>query len=166
MRQVHNELRHEVNKLQDENTILDGKVTELEGQAARVTKAEESLQAILDKQGHALGDFVGLVKQNGETLQQIHENLVVEVMQDILKAVMDSDLNRDFQIGEAEMNLLIIRLKALPQVESFDEARLREAVASSTHGVLAIVKIFQNLVKEPKQRSMVKISSRHLSKKR
>lgn len=162
LRQVHNDLRTEVNRLQEENNNLDVKVTDLESQAERVRHAEASLENIVSSQGSSVADFVDLVKQNGIVQGKIEEALLVDVMQNILTTVIRADVDRNFQITEDEIQMLMIRLNGLPQVDSVDEAQFRRLIAESGNGIHAIVKIVQNVEKAPAQSRFVRVSSRHL----
>ena len=51
-------------------------------------------------------------------------------MQDIFSAILRSDTNQDFQISEAEMDRLMLRLKAYNVA---DQERLKDQLRAWTH---------------------------------
>lgn len=162
LRQVHNKLREEVNRLQEENNVLDTQVTELQVKADQVTKCEQNLSAITDSQGTNVAAFVDSVKQNGIVQNKIEELLLVEVMQNILTAVIRADTDMNFQIGEHEMQMLLIRIKSLPGVENVEEAQIRQLLQESGGGIHNIVSLVKNLHKADVSRRLVHVSSRAL----
>ena len=165
LREVHNKLRLEVNKLQEENDVLNSQVTELQTQADKVDHIEQNLSYIVKDQGTSVAAFVDLVKQNGILQDEIEKKLMTEIMQNLLTTVIRSDLDRNFEISEDELNFLMVRLQGLPSVETIDEAAFRQMIADNGSGIHAIVKVCQNLSGQGQtgRAPLIKVSSRHLT---
>jgi hypothetical protein len=72
--------------------------------------------------------LVEIVQQNKELQQKIKANLERNIMQDILEAVLVSDLNEDFSLNLKELKRLETRFANLPAV-TFDKANWTKFVA-------------------------------------
>uniref|UniRef100_A0A7S1UWZ7 Uncharacterized protein n=1 Tax=Grammatophora oceanica TaxID=210454 RepID=A0A7S1UWZ7_9STRA len=148
LREEHNKLRLTVNRLQAENNELSETVDKLESEVKKVNQIEGELKEICDAQGQNVDQLQAQIRENGAVMKEIKELQETEVMQQILTAVIASDTSGDFKIDDREMDLLILRLRALPTVRSsVTEAELREKLkASQGSGMSKLYKLTTDLV--------------------
>jgi hypothetical protein len=143
LRRVQNQLRHEVNKLQTENTRLHISVDELETQVNKLQETEGKLKAITDEQETNVDSFVALVKDNQLIIDEMKKVVKGNVLQDIMSIVFQSDLDQSCSISEQEVHVLELRMKVDPRV-NVNEENLREAMKAhgGTMSVSDLVKDF------------------------
>lgn len=149
LREVINQIRNEVNRLQQENNTLAASVNELEVQAAQLKTAETQLANITKTQGTNVNTFLYEVKQNQLVLDEIQELLVNDVMQSMLSALLRADRDQDFTIDPEEVDILLLRVKALPGVQGVDEVRIKEILLKRGSGVEAILEVVADLTTTP-----------------
>ena len=75
LREVHNKIRAEVNRLTGENTRLTASNDDLEIQVEKVSGLEDKLSDIVKSQGHDIKIFVQAVKENGKIIDKIKASL-------------------------------------------------------------------------------------------
>ena len=89
-------------------------------------------------------ELVSLVHENQIILQQMKENIRQVVLQDVVKLVLQADLDRDGVINKREATILAKRLSLSLEIYGiiFDTEKFHRAVGLSTSlcGVLTIVK--------------------------
>jgi hypothetical protein len=160
-RDVHNQVRQEVNRLQLENFSLTVSVDNLKNQSMKLQNVEGQLAALLENQNIQTNTFVDQVKQNKIVQNEIEKLIVVDVMQNVISTIMGADCDQDFIIDPEEVDVLILRVKALPGVEKVDEPRLKETLLKEGSGLEAVMKVVRNLTEE-KDNSLVQVSARGL----
>jgi len=164
LRQVLNQVRGEVNRLQRENNTLTNSLDELEVQASQLRQEEEKLNMITKQQGKNTNTFLYEMKQNQLVLEEIQDLLVNEVMQNMISALLRADLDRDFMIDPEEIDILIVRVKALPGVEGVDEVRIRQILLKRGSGLDVILEVVKDLTtpKKDGSRALVQVSAKGL----
>jgi hypothetical protein len=158
-REIHNHVRGEVNRLQLENNNLTLQVDNLKSQSAKLSAVEGQLESLLRSQNTQTNTFLYEVKQNKIVQDEIQKLLVIEVMQNIISTVMKADCDQDFLIDPEEVDVLILRVKALPGVEKVDEARLKGTLLKKGSGLEAVLKVVQDLMNDD---TLVQVSTRGL----
>jgi hypothetical protein len=135
LREEHNAIRLEVNELALENNALYYQVTKLQTEVGKLKAAERQLEQVARSQGESIQDMQRLVRENGETSREMKRIQETQVMQQVLMAIINSDSSHDWHIDEKEMDLLIMRLRALPGVQAKnikeEDLRLRLSLSPS-----------------------------------
>jgi hypothetical protein len=132
-------------------------VDNLKVQSIKLEQVDSQLSRLLESQNIQTNTFVYEVKQNKLVQNEIEKLLVMDVMQDIISTIMRVDCDQDFIIDPEEVDILIMRVKALRGVEKVDEARLKETLQGS--GLEAVMKVIKNLMDN---QDLVQLSARGL----
>jgi hypothetical protein len=162
LRQVVNQVRSEVNRLQRENNKLHASNNKLETQVDDLQTCEAKLANITQEQN--TNTFIYEVKQNALVQEEIQELLMMNVMQNVLSALLQADSDGDFQIDPEEVDILILRVKMLPGVERVDEARIKDILLSKGSTLDAIWEVVNDLStnKNKSGKPMVQVSAKGL----
>ena len=162
-REVCNHVREEVNRLQVENNHLTLSLNNLALQVSKLHQAEANLADIVDKQGTNTNTFIYEVKQNAIVQEEIQQLLVTEVVHNMLSALLRADRDQDYMIDPEEVDVLILRVKALPGVEGVDEARIKEILLKKGNGLDAILEVVTELTaKKDGSKALVQVSAKGL----
>eukprot|EP00591_Stephanopyxis_turris_P006079 CAMPEP_0195522940 /NCGR_PEP_ID=MMETSP0794_2-20130614/21608_1 /TAXON_ID=515487 /ORGANISM="Stephanopyxis turris, Strain CCMP 815" /LENGTH=254 /DNA_ID=CAMNT_0040652823 /DNA_START=89 /DNA_END=849 /DNA_ORIENTATION=+ len=132
-REVHNEVRNEVDRLRHENSALTENVDQLEKEVGRLKRVEDELSGIVSKQGTTVEKFKNLVKENGETQVKVREILKEKALQSLMEVVISSDRDGDFQLGPTELQVMILKMKNLHGI-IFNEAKFIEVLKARSKG--------------------------------
>ena len=122
---MQNDLRHKVNEFMDANAELSANNTKLEEELAPLKETEEKLAAIAEESGSNTNKLRELVKENRKYLDEMHETLRDDVLQDMMTALLESERSEDGHFSDRELKMLALRLKGLPAIQ-VDEERFME----------------------------------------
>lgn len=161
-RQVHNDLRKDVNRLQVENNDLANQADRLQKKTSRLASIEKGLSSTLERQGTSTDTFVQQVKENAKVQAEMEHFLMMDIMQNILTTVIRSDMDSDFQIDPEEVNALILRIKTLPGVEGVDETQIRALLLTQGNGLDAVVAMVKNIHLQTGEKKLIQVSSKNL----
>lgn len=125
----HNRLREQVGLLHQQNDSLKHSIDEFSKQNAKLKQCEFNLDMFAKKSGKTVDKLVEIVQENGKIQQEIQNNLKMEVIRQMMTAILQTDADRNFVVSPQEVELLIMRLKNLPGVQ-LDEAAFRSCLAS------------------------------------
>jgi hypothetical protein len=149
LREEHNKIRLQVNRLSQENDVLHQSIHKLDTQCKRLQVAEASFRALCRAQGQSTGNLQQLVTQNGHFVREMKAIQETQILQQIMTAIIRSDTDGDWRINDKEMNLLLVRLKGLDGVKNIDEGRLRNAFRSTaTKSMAALYHVTAGLMQE------------------
>jgi len=138
LREVHNKIREEVNKLQDENKILQGNIDELDTQVEGLEHVEKKVKDITERQGYNVKNLILMVKENGSILKDIKKLVKADFRQQILTTVLRSDRDCDMTIQDKEIDMLLLRLKHQRGIV-INEVKFRDALVSKEGSISAIM---------------------------
>ncbi|KAL3817294.1 hypothetical protein ACHAXA_003215 [Cyclostephanos tholiformis] len=138
-------LRCLAKRLTDELKIL---AKEKEALIAEVGRLEQSRiileQIVKDRNDGNVDELVKRVRENQAILRKMKENIRQSVLQDVVKLVLHSDVDRDGYISKRESDVLVKRLLISMEAYGivFDTQKFHHAVGlnPSIYGVLAIVR--------------------------
>ena len=100
-------------KLKQKNEDLKVNATILLQKAFALKKSEETLKAVAKKSGFIITDAVmDLYNENKSINQSMKAILEAMTLDKIVRMILKSDVNRDHTIGEAELNILALRIDA------------------------------------------------------
>jgi hypothetical protein len=149
LREEQNKMRILVNELTVENNELEALNGKVEIQASRLSTAETELSRMAEEQGSNVDELQGLIQENGVLIREMRALQECQVMGQMMKAIIDSDRSRDFKIDDAEMHVLVMRLRGIQGLQHVSEDDLRSVFASqSTGSVKGIVDITKELMKK------------------
>jgi len=127
--------------------MLSDEIDLLEPEADRAAAVEEELRGIADKQKFNVDKLVDLVKENGEILEKMKDNLRHRIAQDVIRIVVNSDRDGDNSISRTEAKTLSLQIKL--QLETygveFDVDKFIKVVGSSPT-VSSVIAIVQKLL--------------------
>merc|ERR1711862_1047356 len=146
LKETHEAVTREVDRLQSENMRLNETVGKLSGTIDGLEDTEEALDVITQTQGQSVETFAEQVKENRDILNQFQKNLRTNILQNLLQVVIRSDQDDNMQIEEDEIDDLINRIKKINGVEVREE-RFKEAIRRSK-GSLSAMDIIKNLMAE------------------
>jgi len=127
-RLVHNSLRDTVNSLVSEQRNLESQINHLTNNIKRLKVTEKQLIKVVEKERGDINFFSAIAKENSSTLEKIKSIEKAKKIQRILRTIINSDRDGNFEMNERELNVAILRLKA----EGLRENLIRNAIGSST----------------------------------
>lgn len=155
-----------MNHLQRENNTLTLSLNQLEQQATQLQQTETKLANITNTQNMNTNTFIYEVKQNKLVQDEIQDILISKVMQNMLEALLRADLDQDFYIDPQEVDILILRVKALPGVEGVNEERIKTILLHKGSTLDAILQVVTDLTTTTNQNStgapLVQVSAKGL----
>lgn len=160
MRELTARMQEEVTSLAEENKSLCKENVKLEKSTEKLQKAEADLAAISATQGISIDRLVAQVDEYKLIQQRVHNDLIAKVKQTLLSVVLSSDVDQDYQISAEEVDKLVLRLTAIPNVE-FDEARFRKAIKKDNGSLVTFMNDhLQNDVKMGKEKIFTLVESK------
>jgi len=145
LKETHEAVKREVDRLQTENVRLNETVGELSDTIDKLEDVEQALDVITQTQGQSVAAFAEQVKENREILGQMQKNLRANVLQNLLQVVIRSDQDGNMQIEEDEIEDLISQITKINGVE-VREDRFRNAIMSSGGSLSSVMDIIKNLM--------------------
>lgn len=145
LKETHEAVKREVDRLQAENVRLNETVGELSDTIDKLEDVEQALDVITQTQGQSVAAFAEQVKENREILGEMQKNLKANVLQNLLQVVIRSDQDDNMQIEEDEIEDLINRIKKINGVE-VREDRFKDRIMSSGGSLSAVMDIIKNLM--------------------
>jgi cell division protein FtsB len=145
LKETHEAVKREVDRLTAENTRLNETVGELSDTIDRLEDVEQALDVITQTQGQSVAAFAEQVKENRNILGQMQKNLRANVLQNLLQVVIRSDQDDNMQIEEDEIEDLIQRIQKINGVE-VREDRFKAAIMDSGGSLSAVMDIIKNLM--------------------
>ena len=147
LRQVYNRIRNEVNRLKEENDMLDDRINDLEVEVGKVNRIESELKGIVEDQGTNVDNFVYQVKENGNVVKEMQKLVKADFEEQLLSTLLRTDRNDDLRITDAEVDILLLRLKNQDQI-IVNEELFRKCLMKNGGHISAIVELFGELEKE------------------
>ena len=131
-------------RFQREIDILVAETEYLREEVEDIQESNAALEKIVKANGGNVDQMIALVQENQVLLASMKENIRQVVLQDVVKLVLQSDLNRDGTINKREANILAKRLAISLEIYGivFDTEKFHRAVGLSPSicGVLTIVR--------------------------
>lgn len=139
-----NDLRQLAGRFRREIDLLRLIEYDLREDVTTLREESDELESVVKKNGGNVDDFVSLVRQNQMILSQMKENMRGVVLQEVVRLVLQSDIDRDGVISKREANILAKRLSLSLDIYGivFDEVKFHRAVglSPSIAGVMTIVR--------------------------
>lgn len=125
MRGQQNMLREHVNKLVLENAILEKNVNVLCAQIDKLEGVEETLEQIAKDFQSPVDRLVQIVERTKKVQAAMKKNLERKTMSLLLGILLESDRDKNFVYSPVEIQMMILRLKAVQGVH-FNEENFRK----------------------------------------
>lgn len=145
LKETHEAVKREVDRLQAENVRLNETVGELSDTIDKLEDVEQALDVITQTQGQSVAAFAEQVKENRDILGQMQKNLRANVLQNLLQVVIRSDQDDNMTIEEDEIDDLINRIKKINGVEVREE-KFKDRIISSGGSLSSVMDIIKNLM--------------------
>lgn len=145
MKETHEAIQAEVNRLHQENERLSKNIGELTESVDRLEDVSLALDAITQTQGQSIGDFEKQVEENRNILKSMKTNLKSSVLQNLLSVIMSSDADKNMIVDDEEVEVLIRRIESIGGVEVHDD---RFRAAFSGKSVSSLMSVIQNLLRD------------------
>jgi len=153
LRSTNKKLRESANGLGEEVDVLAEEIDLLEPEAVRAAAVEQELKNIAEKQNINVTKLVELVKENGEILALMRDNLRQRIVQDVISIVMKSDRDNDNSIDRSEAKTLALRIRLSLEEYGvvFDTQKFLKAIGDEPT-VQKVIRIVQKLLPENKEK--------------
>jgi len=112
-----------------------------------------------------VNQLVALVKENGELQVEMEELLKGQVMEQVMGIILMSDRDQDFKLDDMEINMLLMRLKAVPGVDGIDEDGFRKMIKANP-GVGALADLWRDMHDDDEggKKHVISVTTDHLKK--
>ncbi|KAL9191221.1 hypothetical protein ACHAXT_000927 [Thalassiosira profunda] len=147
LKETHDAVKQEVDRLQAENMRLNETVGELSDTLDKLEDVEQALDVITQTQGQSVSAFAEQVKENQNILGQMQKNLRANVLQNLLQVVIRSDRDDDLTIDEREVDDLLAKMQKINGVEVREE-KFKDAIMSSGGDISNVMDVIKNLMNE------------------
>jgi len=163
LRGQHNALRAKVNDLHEENDRLGGNVDKLEKNVSKIEDLEKDLGKLADTSN--VDRLVKLVKEQGEVIAEMKNNLEQRVIHDVMDVVFRSDRNRDFMIGPREIKELTMRLNNVAGIDFSEEKFLALLGKKKKYTLSNIMDLMRNLLDDdvPEELNVIEVKPQDLT---
>jgi len=144
MRRVQNRIRKEVNRLQEQNSVIHESIDDLTDTVDRVAAVEQELSAIAGLQGQSVEEFCGLLKEHEKINEKIRKNIQTQVLHQLMDEVMKADRDGDGELGIKEIKMLKYYMKSMQSV-IFHEDRF-DAILMKDQSMKSLMQVVRNLL--------------------
>jgi archaellum component FlaF (FlaF/FlaG flagellin family) len=145
LKETHEAVEAEVNRLQAENERLAANIKELGSSVEHLEEIDEALQVITSTQGQNVSAFEDQVKENREILGKMRENHQANVLQNLLSVILRCDTDGDFTMDDSEVDNLMAKLERVGGVKVRRE-RFRNVMANRS--IDSVMDVVKNLLQE------------------
>lgn len=145
LKDIHQTLHNEVNRLEKENGRLNSAVDNLGKSIESLSFVETALTTITDTAGKSISHFAEQVTENKNINNEMTKNLRQNVMQNLVTVMMRCDTNGDNYMDDEETEELIERINSL-NIVKLNEDRFRNAVRKSGGSLTAVIDIMKKTV--------------------
>mmetsp|Transcript_27202 Transcript_27202/g.41755 ORF Transcript_27202/g.41755 Transcript_27202/m.41755 type:complete len:181 (+) Transcript_27202:144-686(+) len=140
-------VRKEANAFSRENRELHTSITRLTGQVDTLKKVEAEFITLMEQQGSSVEECTKLLRENHEIMVEMQARLEAQVVQDLLRVVIDSDRNNDFVIDPTEADMLILRLSHTSKAGvTFNKDAFRKKLKEGGYNLDAVIDICRDLM--------------------
>uniref|UniRef100_A0A7S2WN88 Uncharacterized protein n=1 Tax=Eucampia antarctica TaxID=49252 RepID=A0A7S2WN88_9STRA len=147
LKETHEAIEREVNRLAAENERLGSSVEELGETVNKLEDCENALDVITQTQGQSVDAFAEQVAENREILAQMQKNLKANVLQNLLSVIIRSDADNSMTIDETEVEGLVARIKSINGV-ALNESLFRNAITKNGGSLQAVMDVVKNLLSD------------------
>ena len=143
IRSLNDKLRDEAHRLEEEVDALSEEIDAIAPEAERASAIEEELREIAERQQFSVDKLIDLVNEDEQVLEQMRDNLKSKIVQDIIRIVINSDVNNDQKFCKVESKMLALKIRIQLQEYGvdFDEMKFYRVmnVCPTIPRVIAIV---------------------------
>jgi hypothetical protein len=143
LREQQNELRSQVNTLQQSNDALSLSITSIADQTKAVDQWTQELQQVATATGTTIDRLLELGTEQEGLQLQIRQKLQAQVLQQIMTATLRTDADRNFVVSAEEVPVLIQRLQQIPGIQLNERAFRAVLERSEPAGALTLADMGQ-----------------------
>jgi regulator of replication initiation timing len=130
LREQQNELRTQINTLNQTNDELTKSVTSISDETTKVEQVNQELQTIATTAGTTTDRLVQLYKEQNEIQKEIYKNLQAKILEQIITILLQTDSNHNNIVSDNEVTILMERFKQLSGIV-FNERTFRSILNQS-----------------------------------
>mmetsp|Transcript_15339 Transcript_15339/g.21366 ORF Transcript_15339/g.21366 Transcript_15339/m.21366 type:complete len:247 (+) Transcript_15339:58-798(+) len=145
LKETHEAVEAEVNRLQAENERLAANIKELGSSVEHLEEIDEALQVITSTQGQNVSAFEEQVKENRGILEKMRENHQANVLQNLLSVILRCDTDGDFNMDDNEVDNLMVKLERIGGVK-IRRDRFRSVMTNKS--IDSVMDVVKNLLQE------------------
>ena len=157
LKEIHEEVEREVNRLSAENKLLGKSVAELGGTVDELEHVEQCLDVITQTQTQSKNTFAEQVAENREILARMRKTLKASIYRNVLSVIILSDGNGSMTIEEDEIDGLIQRIRDINGV-LIDEDSFRNAILRNGGSLEEIYHIIKGFIAGNQESEIIKIA--------
>jgi hypothetical protein len=143
LREQQNELRSQVNTLQQSNDDLSLSITSISDQTKAVDVLSQELQQVATATGTTIDRLLELGTEQERLQLKIRQKLQAQVLQQIMNATLRTDADRNFVVSADEVPVLMQRLQQIPGIQLNERAFHAVLERSEPAGALTLADMGQ-----------------------
>merc|ERR1712113_269433 len=101
-----------------------------------------------------------LVSENGKIQAEMEDMIKSQMVEQIMNILVQADRDQDFYVDDDEIDIIILRVRAIQGIENLDENKVRKLLKNN-RGMEGLFKLIRNMG-ENNEMSLVQVSSRKL----
>ena len=146
VRQLVNYARQRVNSLKTQNERLYRQLNHLDGMQNRLESVQHDLTKLIGKNDPTR--MVTAVQRWRVVQQEMNAVLTQQVQQEIIRAVLETDRDANFELSAVELERLIVRLQAMPGVQLNETALRRQLEREDDRSIQAILRLIRRILED------------------
>lgn len=111
LREQQNELRVQVNTLQQTNDELSLSISTVVDETNHIQQITDEIQVVARNANTTVDQLISLCTEQEQIQKKIYNNLQAKVIQQIIMAILQTDVDRNYCISKQEVSVLLERLK-------------------------------------------------------
>jgi uncharacterized protein YhaN len=145
LRQIANELRHELNYCHVEQERLHRTLNRMDSKVDQLHRVEQELGQYCNTGPTQLRALRNMVREQSVLTNKMTKIIQQNLLQTIMRVVVTSDHNGDFAMTSNELEALILGLKALPGVK-LNETNFRAKMAEGDRSLRSIMELIRDFL--------------------
>lgn len=141
-----NGVREQASLLAGQNDLLSGEIDELQEDVDRMKEIESALSGLAETQGSQLNELMELIEENKQINRELREVLQNMILEDVIELVLDIDHDGSFTVENSEIDRLIVGIKLIDGVESFDQPMFRDEVMRCEGKADKVIELIKTMV--------------------
>ena len=141
-----NGVREQASLLAGQNDLLSGEIDELQEDVDRMKEIESALSGLAETQGSQLNELMELIEENKQINRELREVLQNMILEDVIELVLDIDHDGSFIIEDNEIDRLIVGIKLIDGVKSFDQPMFRDEVMRCEGKADKVIELIKTMV--------------------
>jgi len=144
--EVNESMKRKVGEFKETNEKLTAENDELEAKMIRFNEVQRGFEKLVDSSKLNADSVIKMVKDTNKVHEEMQFIMKARMIQEVLSILMRGDRDGDFQMGENELEIVILRIANQPGIR-FDEERFRHKLKmTKDHSIRTLLAIIHNLM--------------------